>query len=196
MKAHAEFLQNQYGAPGAIYELAGGKQPPPPAHVSAWRHVVHARPRILPRPEDVDYVAKVTFAKYWKAVDESWCCPSCGRSKQNTVRKSNKGDWTFLLSDRAFYARGERYNSRRAVVCGDCGLFATNIGKEACLTAGAETASNYARFLTVSEIARVVLPQSHGRHNVKNEEADALVTRLVGRITSLERLSPRAGGVD
>ncbi|MFT0174661.1 hypothetical protein ACLKMY_37975 [Paraburkholderia mimosarum] len=189
VKAHAEYLQQQHGAPGVIYELAGGKQPPPPAHVSAWRHVVHAPPRIRPRPKDIDYVAKVTFAKEWNAVDEGWRCPGCGRTKHDTVRKSNKGDWTLVLADRAFYAPGERYNSRRAVVCGDCGLLATNIGKEACLTAGAKTASNYAQFLTVAEIARVVLPQSHGRHNVKNEEADALVTRVVGRITSLERPS-------
>jgi rubredoxin len=186
VKAHAEFLQSHYGAPGAIYELSGGRQPPPPANKSAWRYVVHKAPRHWPRSEDVEYVAKVTFAKDWKKVDEHWRCPTCDRTKHDTVRKSNKGDWTFVLSDRSFYAPGERYRSKRAILCGDCGLLASSLGKEACVTAGAETVSNYAQFLLVSEIAQVVRPQRNGRHNVKNEEANALVARLVERITSLE----------
>ncbi|MBN3815588.1 hypothetical protein G3N57_02765 [Paraburkholderia sp. Se-20369] len=187
VKARAEFIATHYGAPGAIYELAGGKPAPLPADVSAWRHVVHNAPRNRPRPEDIDYVAKVTFTKDWKKVNASWRCPTCDRPKHDTVRKSNNGNWTFVLSDRFFYARGERYDSKRAVVCGDCGLLASSLGKEACVIAGAETANNYAQFLSVSELAHVVLPQSHGRHNVNNAEADALVTLLVERIKLLKR---------
>lgn len=66
------------------------------------------------------------------------------------------------------------------------GPLASKIGKEACLTAGATGESDYARFLTVPEIARVVLAQPHGRHNVKNEVADALIVRLAERILELE----------
>lgn len=68
-------------------------------------------------------------------------------------------------------------------MCGDCGLLASQLGKEACLTAGAATESNYAQFLSVSDITLVVTPQPHGRHNVKNDDADALVLRLVERIS-------------
>ncbi|ARL21174.1 hypothetical protein [Burkholderia pseudomallei] len=184
---HAEFMQSSYGVPGAIYELAGDKRRPPPEDVSAWRRVVHKRPSVRPRPEDVDYLAKVSFAKDWNKVDDAWRCPTCDRRKVETVRKSNKGDWSFVLSDRSFYAPGERYDCKRAVVCGDCGLLASQLGKEACLMAGAVTASNYARFLLVSDIALVVRPQPHGRHNVKNDLADELVLRLVERITVLEQ---------
>ena len=184
---HAEFMQSSYGVPGAIYELAGDKRRPPPEDVSAWRRVVHKRPSVRPRPEDVDYLAKVSFAKDWNKVDDAWRCPTCDRRKVETVRKSNKGDWSFVLSDRSFYAPGERYDSKRAVVCGDCGLLASQLGKEACLMAGAVTASNYAQFLLVSDIALVVRPQPHGRHNVKNDVADELVLRLVERIAVLER---------
>jgi rubredoxin len=184
---HAEYLQGQYSVPGALYELTGDKRRPPSPDVSAWRRVKHKSPRVGPRPEDVAYLAKVSFGRHWSAVAESWRCPSCDRTKHGTVRKSNKGDWTFLLSDRSFYAPGERYSSKRAVVCGDCGLLASNLGKEACLVAEAATGSNYAQFLSVSEIARVVLPQPHARHNVKNDVADNLVMDLIERITLLEQ---------
>ncbi|CAJ5951587.1 Uncharacterised protein [Burkholderia pseudomallei] len=183
VRQHAEYVQSAYGVPGAIYELAGDKRRPPPEDVSAWRRVVHKPPRLRPRDEDIGYLAKVTFAKHWKAVDDAWRCPTCDRTKIETIRKSKKGDWSFVLSDRSFYAPGERYGSKRAVVCGDCGLLASQLGKEACLTAGAATESNYAQFLSVSDITLVVTPQPHGRHNVKNDDADALVLRLVERIS-------------
>ncbi|WP_057395453.1 hypothetical protein, partial [Ralstonia solanacearum] len=134
---HAEYLASCYGAPGAIYELAGDKRRPTPADVSAWRSVLQKRPHKRPRPEDIDYVAKVTCAKHWGAVDEAWCCPACQRAKHETVRQSNAGGWTFRLSDRSFYAPGERYDSKRAVVCWDCGELASHVGKEAYLTARA-----------------------------------------------------------
>lgn len=181
---HAEYFDRTSGAPGAIYELAGDKRREPSADLSSWRRVIHKPPHQRPRSEDVDYLAKVTFAKNWNSVADSWRCPACDRGKHETVRKSNKGDWTFLLSDRSFYAPGERYNGKRATVCGDCGLLASQLGKEACLAAGVPNESNYAQFLSVSEISLVVRPQAHGRHNVKNDVADELVVRLIDRIPS------------
>jgi rubredoxin len=183
----AEYLQRLYGVPGVLHELAGEKRRPAPPNTSAWRRVTHQRPRFGPRPQDVDYLAKISFGRHWCAVDESWRCPACARTKVETVRKSNKGDWTFLLSDRSFYAPGERRDNKRAVICGDCGLLASHLGKEACLIAEAAAESNYARFLSVSEIALVVRPQPHGRHNVKNDVADDLVMNLVERIKRLEQ---------
>ncbi|MCK4118444.1 hypothetical protein ACI2UK_13480 [Ralstonia nicotianae] len=182
---HAKHMESMYGFPGAIYELSGDKRRPPPADLSKWRRGAQKRPSRRPSSEDIDYVAKVINAQHWGAVDEWWQCPACDRTKRETVRESNKGDWSFRLSDRSFYARGERYEHKRAVVCWDCSLLASNLGKEACLTVGATTESDYARFLSVSEIALVVRPQPYGRHNVKNDAADALVARLVERITLL-----------
>lgn len=142
---HADYIARSYGVPGIIYELSGDKWPPP-EDASAWHRVIHKRPRTRPRSEDVDYVAKVRSIKQWKAIDSVWHCPTCDRVKHEIVRKSKNGDRTFLLSDRSFYAPGERHNSKRAVVCGDCGLLVLQLSKEACLVAGAETASNYAQF--------------------------------------------------
>lgn len=184
---HAEYLQRQYGVPGALYELTGDKRRLPSPDLGAWRRVKHKIQCAGPRPEDVAYLAKVSFSRQWSAVDESWRCPSCDRTKHETVRKSNKGDWTFLLSDRSFYAPGERYGNKRAVICGDCGLLASNLGKEACHVARAATGSNYAQFLSVSEIALVVLPQPHARHNVKNDVADSLMIDLIERVRLLEQ---------
>lgn len=184
--SHAEYIAGRSGAPDAIYELAGDKRPSPAADVSAWRRVLQKRSRTRPLPEDVDYLAKVTCAKHWGAVDEGWRCPGCQRAKRETVRKSNSGGWTFRLSDRTFYAPGELYKDKRAVVCGDCSELASKVGKEACLTAGLAGESDYARFLTVPEIALVVLAQPHGRHNVKNDVADALIARLTERVLQQE----------
>ncbi|KXA73808.1 hypothetical protein [Bordetella hinzii] len=183
----AEYLQRQYGVPGALYELTGNKRRSPTQDLSAWRRVKHKGLRAGPRPEDVAYLAKFSFNQHWSAVEESWRCPSCDRTKRQTVRKSNKGDWIFLLSDRSFYAPDKRYGSERAVVCGDCGLLASNLGKEACQGAKAATASNYAQFLSVSEIALVVAPQPHARHNVKNDVADNLMMSLIERVRLLEQ---------
>lgn len=119
-------------------------------------------------------------------MDSAWHCPTCGRAKHRIVRKSQNGDLTFLLSDRTFYAPGERHDSKRAVVSGDRGLLASQLGREACQVAGVETASSYAQFLSAPEVALVVLAEAYGRHNVKNDEADDLVARLVEGVTMLE----------
>lgn len=184
----AEALGRQYGVPGAIHELAGDRRKPPPTNFSDWRHTSQERPRIFPRNEDISYVANVTCNKAWKKVDDSWICPTCNRTKEQTVRKSNKEGWVFLLSDRYFYANGEPRNSKRMVVCGDCGHLASHFGKEACLTAGAITTDNFAQFLSISEISAVVIAQPHGRHNVQNGIANNIIKTLVGRILGLESL--------
>ncbi|TCG05872.1 hypothetical protein BZM27_30515 [Paraburkholderia steynii] len=188
VKMHADYIERSYGVPGIIYELSGDKWPPK-MRVSGTR-VTHKRPRTRPRSEDIDYVVKVRSTKQWKAIDKVWHCPTGDRTKHEIVGRSKNGDRTFLSSDRSFYAPGERHNSKRAVVCGDCGLLVFQLGKEACLVAGAETASNLCS-VSASEVALVVLTQAHRRHNVKNDEADGLVARLVERITVL-----KPGGAD
>lgn len=183
----AESIERLYGVHGAIHQLAGERRRLPRAEASAWRRVTHKRPSSSPRTEDVNYLAHISRKNTWGAVEDSWRCSACNRTKFEVVRKSNKRDWSFILADRSFYAPGERYDSKRAVLCGDCGLLASNLGKEACLVADAATESNFAQFLTVSDIARVVQPQPHGRHNVRNDVADELVMELVERIKHLEQ---------
>lgn len=179
---HARYVQSIYGVPGAIYELAGDKRQPPPADVSAWRRVVQKPVRVRPRSEDVQYVAKVAFVRPWNAVDDSWRCPICDRTRIETVRKSNQGNWSFVLADRSFYAPGARHNSERAVVCGDCGWVASHLGKEVWLTAGEPGGGQYAQYVSLSDLASVVVSQVNGRHNINNDVADELLPRLVERI--------------
>ncbi|UJB64387.1 hypothetical protein YS110_06320 [Acidovorax sp. YS12] len=185
---NAEQTARNYGVPNALYRLAGEKRrPAPSADVSTWRHTRHECPRSSPAPEDIEYLAKMSFTRPWQTVDESWRCPTCLRTKVETVRKSNKGQWAFRISDRSFFTSDMRRDKERAVICGDCAEVASELGREACRVAEAATGSNYAQFLTVAEIALVVRPQPHGRHNVKNDAADRLVRELVERIMYLEQ---------
>jgi rubredoxin len=177
----AKFLAASYGSLTSLYELAGDKRRPA-ADVSAWRKTIHQPPRRAPRPEDLDYIAKVSCAKSWSKVDDMWHCPCCQRKKFHTVRLSNKNKWVFDIFAPSFYATTERYGTNRGMVCQDCSSLATALGREACLALGVVDESAYAKFLTAQEVALVALSYPHRQHNVDNDQADKLVMLLVERI--------------
>ncbi|WP_228876693.1 hypothetical protein [Paraburkholderia saeva] len=181
---NAESIASYNYAPGAHYELAGDKCRPLSDVFDQWRRVVQPKPGSGPSDKDIEYVAKVTSTKFWSRVPDDWCCVTCKRSKRETVRKSKK-DWTFLLSDPDFYDQPSGYPKQRVIACGECGALATNLGKEASLTAGISSDQNYGRYLTISELASIVRPQAYGRHNVDNERVDQLMESLVTRVRML-----------
>jgi rubredoxin len=177
----AKFLATSYGSLTALYELAGDKRRPP-TDVSAWRKTIHQPPRKRPRPEDLDYIAKVSCAKSWIKVDDTWQCPCCQRKKFHTVRLSNKNKWVFDIFTPPFYTTAERYGASQNMVCQDCSSLSTALGREACLALGIVNESAYAKFLTAEEVAMVALPHPHRQHNVDNDQADKLVMLLIERI--------------
>jgi rubredoxin len=177
----AKFLATSYGALTALYELAGDKRRPP-SDVSAWRKSTHQPPRKTPQAEDFDYIAKVSCAKAWSKVDDTWRCPCCQRKKFDTVRLSNKNKWVFDIFTPSFYTPTDSYGANHDMVCQDCSSLSTALGREACLMLGIVNESAYAKFVTTEEVAMVALPHPHRQHNVDNDHADKLVMLLVERI--------------
>jgi len=179
--AHAVNLARHYGSVSSLYDLAGYKRPPP-VEVSAWRKLKHQKPRRTPKMEDLDYIAKVSSAKSWGRVENTWKCPGCRRAKSETVRLSNKNKWVFDTFEPSFYAPTERYGTLKIIVCQDCSSVATGIGREACLALGVTNESAYAKFVKLEELGMVAVAHPHRQHNIDNDQADDLVMRLIERV--------------
>lgn len=147
---------------------------------SQWRRKTSEK-IVVPTNNEVDVAAKVTSSKPWSKVDADWHCPVCQRIKHETVRKNNDGKWSFTLADKWYRDPSETIGKKHYVLCNDCGWVAQRLAQEA-----AETSGTGARFLSswveVDEIAAVILPRAHGRHLMKNDEADIVVSTLVQRI--------------
>lgn len=163
-----------------LYALTGEPRTQKYVEPGSYRRVKQPRPRIIPTSKDIEFVARVTSARHWNAVADDWCCPGCGRTKNHVVRKSKEG-WFFFFSEPSFYEpSGSR--SDRIKVCGECSSLAMEIGKEAVLRAGLDSASTYAQFVLFGELKNVAMPQAHGRHNINALALDAIMPSIVGRV--------------
>lgn len=177
----AKNIDGNYGNLGTIYELIGSENRDKNVKISGWRTEPKDWNVTAPTDKDIDFSLKMGLLKHWERVDDSWRCPLCHRTKRNIVRKSNKNKWTLTISS----LRDSEENagvSDWVQVCGDCSGAAKDIGIEACKMVGVEGEQQYSRFITFAEIAQVVIPRSHARHEIKNDVLDTLMEGIAARV--------------
>lgn len=144
---------------------------------SAWRKKKPGK-TILPTEGEVNHAAKVTSAVHWRLVGDDWQCPVCKRKKHEIVRKNNKSEWSFSLSTKWYKDTSEVLGKKRHTICNDCGWVAERLAEEANMKAGSNI-SHYSSWIELDDIATVIIPNSNVRHEIKNKDADLVVSSLI-----------------
>ncbi len=174
---------------GRVFDLLiGPKREQPIKHHSEWRKVKNIVGRDKPAANVVAHVKSVR-AKAWKQVDESWCCPICNRSKEQLVRKNNKGEWSILLRNSYFWNSNSTYCKERLYVCNDCFLAGQKLVQETFKIIEKEYVNSaFTALITTKEVAMFVLPKANNRHTYDNNNADTVIELILSRIESLPKL--------
>lgn len=177
-------ILREYGLYSLPYHALRGETQSVERDYSAWRKKKPEKV-IIPTEGEVNHAAKVTSVAHWKKVEDDWRCPVCQRIKHETVRKNNKMEWSFTLSDKWYRDTSEDRGKKRHVICNDCGWVAQRLAEEAVKTVGTDTGA-YSSWIELDDIASVIIPRANARHIIKNEEADLVVSSLVATIRNAE----------
>ena len=181
VKKIAKNIDANYGSLSVIYELTGSGKKNLDVDASKWRTEPKESYVSIPTAKDIEYALKMGLSKQWDRVSDDWTCPVCLRPKAKTLRKSNKGKWTLRISRHWDIGVGVGINDG-VHLCGDCLDAAKNIGIEACKIVGIDNEQQYARFILFSELSQVIIPQSHGRHIIKNDVLDQMMEKITLRV--------------
>lgn len=182
--AHYRRISSEAGIYELARELCGEKAPPPMRGQSAWRTTPRPKSRNPPTAGQIEHLAKVTHSSEWSSLPHDWKCPACGRNKIQIVRPTNKSKLGFNARSVSYLDPDGGTASKKATLCGDCEQTAVDLGREAVQSAGTDH-TEYTVLVLVGEVARIVVPRPHSRHNYKNEEAEAVVDEIRQRILAL-----------
>jgi rubredoxin len=189
VQAHPSFVKKvaanvagNWRAPHALSVLCGPTRQQPQKGLSDWRRKpVQDGPKV-PTSGEIEHVAKVTSKKKWDLVPDDWHCPACNRSKIQIVRPTKQSAWAFPIARKLYRDVASESGSTTHTVCDDCGNAAIAIVKEAVRIADVEVEA-YARQVGLRELAEIVRARPHGSHRFDNDGADALVIKLVERLS-------------
>jgi rubredoxin len=148
----------------------------------SWRRATPARSTIKPNDGELQHLIKMS--EHWSKVLDDWHCAICKRPKLQTIRKSNKGKWSFVVSTaKVFHLEVMADPAADMVICNDCSNTATLIGKEV------ESISNLtvgiaSSIVAPGELAKILHPFPHSKHWINNEEFEKLLPILLNRALS------------
>lgn len=182
VKKMAEATARFRRAPHALKVLCGPPRQQPQKGLSDWRRKsVQDRPRV-PTSGEIEHVAKVTSKKKWDLVPDDWHCPACSRSKRQIVRPTKQSAWAFPIAQKLYRDMSNERGCSTQIACDDCGNAAIAIVKEAVRIADVEVDA-YTRQVGLHELASIVRARPHGSHRFDDDASDALVRKLVERLS-------------
>ncbi|MFZ6687673.1 hypothetical protein ACO0K0_08005 [Undibacterium sp. SXout11W] len=182
IKKIAEATAQFRRAPYALRVLCGPTRQQPQKGLSDWRKKpVQDRPKV-PTSGEIEHVAKVTSRKKWDLVPDDWHCPGCNRSKHQIVRPTKQSTWAFPIAQKLYRDVSSKLGCTTYTACDDCGNAAIAIVKEAARIAEVELEA-YARQVGLDELRGFIRPRPHCSHRFDNDAADALVSKLVERLS-------------
>lgn len=149
----------------------------------SWRRNQKVRENKPPTKGEIQHLINLDNG-LWEKTPDSWACPICMRSKLECVRKSNAGQWKFLLcTSKVFYSHESQDHCQYQKVCNDCNTTATHIGSEAESIANIKLSFSSAS-ITPQELGKVIISTPHSKHMVNNDAVDNLMVVLADRILS------------
>lgn len=173
---------NQFGVHyyNYAYNLLRGTNQQVQKDITSWRkkRLVRTRP---PTDGEINHAAQVNSAPFWKRVEDDWECPVCHRNKKQIVRINNKNEWSFTAEERWYRDSSEPLGKKKYTLCNDCSNVAHGLAKEALNIVGC-TDSNHCIWIELDDIASVIIPRPHMRHEIKNNEADLVVSGIAAYI--------------
>jgi rubredoxin len=172
---------NEFGVDYSYaYNLLRGENKQPQKDISSWRRkqITISRP---PTEGEINHAAQVNSAPFWRRVDADWECQVCHRNKRQTVRLNNKKEWCFSTSEKTYRDSSARSGKQKLTLCHDCEIVAHGLAKEALSITG-EVSSSLCSLVEPEDIASVIIPRPHSRHEIRNDEADLVVSKIISFI--------------
>jgi len=162
--------------------LAGSKPKAAGRPVTRWREITHRPPNLVPTSGAIQHAGRLQASRFWEETDDTWRCPACKRNRQQIVRPNKEGGWTMPVSTRFLFDPSAPWEKMQTCTCGDCAEVAQSLGKEAEQRFGQPLNRGYSALVSVADIARCILPQSHCRHNVDNDLVEDVIDEIVERL--------------
>jgi rubredoxin len=151
--------------------------PPKKTIYDSWRKVPR-RPPSPPTTNDLTYLVASGNAA-WNSVPDSWRCPCCSRSKQETIRPSKKFSWMFKLAEVTFLEPNGYYGKKKNIVCQACEQTARDFGMEA--RTHPSVGQNTEPLLFLGELRSILQPQPYSLHNIDDAAATDLLRAVAER---------------
>jgi len=168
---------------GLVDRLCGSKRSSDAVDPASWRNTIHPPATRFPTAGEIAHITRVSHASAWSRVSDDWACPSCRRSKAQTIRMTNRDTWGIALQTIAYRdPNGSRWG-KKDILCADCSLTAQHMGKEAAARIGI-TDARYSILVEVAEVSRVVMPQEHARHRYM-DDTELVVEQIANRLKAL-----------
>lgn len=141
----------------------------------SWRRKTNF-PDPVPTDGQVRHMVALEYSNFSEHA-EDWQCPVCLRLKFDCIRKTNKGKWSFNVVHRKVYEDGK--SRLDFEMCKDCSDVSTNIGIEIKKRSRGLDNRVLSNLISREDLQRIVQPQPHCKHNIKNKIADDIVNELV-----------------
>lgn len=139
----------------------------------SWR-----RKRNLPNSPPMDgqvrHMAALEYSNF-NSFPDDWVCNICHRAKFACIRKANSGKWSFTVSTRTTSGSSRD----ECEMCKDCADVSMNIGIEVKKLSGNQQLRRLASLISLVDLEGIIKPQPHCKHNINNEAADQVVSKLV-----------------
>lgn len=138
-----------------------------------WRT---SRPKSGKAPP-ANYVAMLRsesiMAETWDEIADDWSCPTCCRSKQDTVYVSDSGKVCFMPRTN----RGRGPWAKAPVICNHCHTVLISFKREVLQGIGMTARDSY-DLITPAELRSLIEPRPHAPHGVRAAVAQALVESM------------------
>jgi rubredoxin len=154
----------------------------------SWRRATPARSTRKPNDGELQHLIKMS--EHWPKVNDNWHCAICKRHKLQTIRKSNTGKWSFVVSTaKVFHSEIMVSPVTDMVICNDCSNTATLVGKEveAISKIPVGIASS---IIAPGELAKILHSFPNSKHWINNDEFEKLLPTLLDRAISKRELDP------
>lgn len=178
----AGYLLKLHGAnPLTVNTLCGSRKNIQKKGAAEWRRKRNPPCKSPPTSNDIELIKNVSSPRVWACVHDTWSCEVCQRPKMQTIKRNSKKEWAFHAEDSGLF--GPTAGAAKRMICEDCRYVVIMIGKEYAVRTGGD-GSRFMKWVKPSELAALIIPQPHARHNIDNDYADSLIDILAERLQS------------
>lgn len=162
---------------GALVNALGPKKNISRPDLTRWRKPKKQNAsEPLPQNYEAILLTLKGCATAWRSLSTDWICPTCGRSKFETIHWGKKGELCFTKKE-----TGANGGWQRRTICHHCAASLMSLKWE--VGSRIENAPNDSYvYVTPDELTSILIPSPHCAHRIDGEKAESLVEKVIERL--------------